>query len=78
MCPHRRCPDVPNLAAFDDVVECLHDFFSGHFGIQTVNLKNIDVRAEPGDAGVDGVKDVFPGETFLQLIKSVKEEDWLG
>ena len=43
-----------------------------------MNLKNIDVCAEAGDAGVDGVKDVFPGEAFLQLIKSVKEEDWLG
>jgi len=65
--PHRRSANVPNLPALDDIVECFHDFFNWHFGIHTVNLENVDVRAEASNAGVYSIKYALAGETFLQI-----------
>jgi hypothetical protein len=39
----RRHSDVASVACFDDVVESVHRFGDGSFGIETVALENVDV-----------------------------------
>lgn len=62
---HRAGTDVPDLAAFDHVVQRLHNLFHWHVTIQAVELKNINVRAQSRHAGVNRIEDMLPRQAAL-------------
>ncbi len=62
---YRAGADVSDLAALHHVVERFHDFFSRRVSVQTVDLQDVDVRAQPLDARIYRVQDVLPRQSHL-------------
>lgn len=59
---YRTSPDIPNLPTLDDVIQRPHDLLARSLAIQSMDLQYVDVRAQTGDTGIDGVEDVLPRE----------------
>ena len=67
--PHAAGPNVPHLAALDQVVERLHRLLDGRAAVEAVDLQQVDVRGvEAAQGGVDLVEDGRTGETELVLV----------
>jgi len=61
--PHRRGPEIADLAGLDDVVQRLHRLLDRRVRIEAVDLVEIDVvGTEPGQRCVDLLHHGSPGE----------------
>lgn len=60
---HAGRTDVPNFPRLDHIVQGAHDLLPRRRTVQAVDLQDIDVGAQPRDALVDGIDDVFPAES---------------
>jgi hypothetical protein len=55
--------NVPYLSRLYYVVQGAHDLLHWDVAIQPVDLEEVDIGAKSFDAGIDGVKNVFPAKT---------------
>lgn len=62
---HRASTDIPNPALLNNIVERLHDLLPWRTTVKTVDLQDVDIRAEALDALLDRVEDVLTAETNL-------------
>src|SRR4051812_32196788 len=59
---HRAGANISHLSTFDNIIERFHDLLTGSGAVQAVDLQHVDICAEAGDRGVDGIKDMLPAE----------------
>ena len=59
---YRARTNVPGKAHLHDVVQSLHCLLPWDIGVHTLDLEDVDVRAQPLDARLHRIKYVFPGQ----------------
>jgi len=57
--------NVPNLSTLHDIVQGSHNFLSGGVTIQSMDLQDIDICAQPGNTLVHCIENVLPAQSNL-------------
>lgn len=60
---YRTSTDISCQPHFDNIVQCLHYLFSWDICIHTLDLEDIDVRAQSFDARLYRIKNVLAGQS---------------
>ena len=61
----RPLTDISDFSALDNIVERFHDLLWFGLFVHSVDLEYVNVGAQPPDAGIYGVHDMFSAETML-------------
>lgn len=62
---YRTSTDIPHLPTLHHIIQRFHDFLPRRLAIETVNLQNIDVGAQPTHTRIHSIEYVLPRQADL-------------